>query len=40
MRIIGGRKKGMLLQPLKGMHLRPMKDNSRENIFNIIENYF
>lgn len=40
MRIIGGRKKGMPLQPLKGMHLRPMKDNSRENIFNIIENYF
>ena len=40
MRIIGGRKRGMPLQVLKGMHLRPMKDNSRENIFNIIENYF
>lgn len=40
MRIIGGRKKGMPLNSLKGMHLRPMKDNSRENIFNIIENYF
>lgn len=40
MRIIGGRKKGAVLQPLKGMELRPMKDNSRENIFNIIANYF
>lgn len=40
MRIIGGRKKGTALRPLKGMDLRPMKDNSRENIFNIIGNYF
>lgn len=40
MRIIGGRKKGASIQPLKGMELRPMKDNSRENIFNIINNYF
>jgi 16S rRNA (guanine(966)-N(2))-methyltransferase RsmD len=40
MRIIGGRKKGTVLKPLKGMALRPMKDNSRENIFNIITNYF
>lgn len=40
MRIIGGSKKGKAIKPLKDMYLRPIKDNSKENIFNIIWNYF
>mgnify|MGYP006290954101 CR=1 FL=1 len=40
MRIIGGSKKGTAIQPPKSMKLRPIKDNSKENIFNIIWNYF
>ncbi len=40
MRIIGGSKKGKAIKPLKDMYLRPIKDNSKENVFNVIWNYF
>jgi len=36
MRVTGGRLKGRLLAPLKGLEIRPTSDKVRESIFNII----
>jgi len=36
-RIIGGEKKGLLIQPPKGLPVRPTTDRAKESLFNILE---
>lgn len=38
MRIIGGLKKGLLIQPPKGLPVRPTTDRAKESLFNILAN--
>lgn len=38
MRIIGGDKKGLLIQAPKGLPVRPTTDRAKESLFNILEN--
>lgn len=40
MRIIGGTRKGMRLQPPSGLPVRPTTDRARESLFNILSNQF
>lgn len=37
MRIIGGVKKGLLIQPPKGLPVRPTTDRAKESLFNILD---
>lgn len=40
MRIISGEHKSILIQPPKGLPVRPTTDRAKESLFNIIENQF
>lgn len=40
MRIIGGIRKGAVINPPKGLPVRPTMDRNKESLFNIIANYF
>ncbi len=40
MRIISGDLKGILIQPPKGLPVRPTTDRAKESLFNILENHF
>lgn len=40
MRIISGNLKGILIQPPKGLPVRPTTDRAKESLFNILENNF
>lgn len=40
MRIISGSLKGILIQPPKGLPVRPTTDRAKESLFNILENNF
>ncbi len=37
MRIIGGLKKGLLINPPKGLPVRPTTDRAKESLFNILD---
>lgn len=40
MRIISGSLKGILIQPPKGLPVRPTTDRAKESLFNILENQY
>lgn len=40
MRIISGEQKGILINPPKGLPVRPTTDRAKESLFNILENNF
>jgi 16S rRNA (guanine(966)-N(2))-methyltransferase RsmD len=40
MRIISGKRKGIILHPPKGLPVRPTTDRAKESFFNIIENKY
>ena len=40
MRIISGNYKGIIIQPPKGLPVRPTTDRAKESLFNILENHF